>query len=101
MKLRVVNILYYASPMFVVAKFTIIILIIYIVVIVVPSFSINVNIFNGFLVCVCVCVCVCAVRCMCTTSKDSLFALDILLFTSYPIRNTHFVFCKRIVSSSV
>lgn len=97
MKLKVVNILYYASPMFVVAKFTIIILIIYIVVIVVPSFSINVNIFNGFLVCVCVC----AVRCMCTTSKDSLFALDILLFTSYPIRNTHFVFCKRIVSSSV
>ena len=59
MKLKVVNILYYASPMFVVAKFTIIIFIIYIVVIVVPSFSINVNIFNGFLVCVCVC----AVRC--------------------------------------
>ena len=84
MKLKVVNILYYASPMFVVAKFTIIILIIYIVVIVVPSFSINVNIFNGFLVCVCVCVLfgVCVLR---ARTHCSHLIFYFLLLTQYGI----------------
>ena len=82
MKLKVVNILYHASPMFVVAKFTIIILIIHIVVIVVSSFSINVNIFNGFLVCVCVLFGVCVLR---ARTHCSHLIFYFLLLTQYGI----------------